>query len=100
MGAFYQLLQERKLRREEPERFPAGPLESFALSYRGWRRGLWTIIPRSNHHHEQVRQRALSKKGAMETKEKGAVAEMAEVSQAAQGDAPRSLVNTIARAVG
>ena len=52
--------QERRLRREEPERFPPGPLEDIALSYRSWRRGLWTIIPRGKHHHERVRYRAPS----------------------------------------
>ena len=96
IAAFYQLLQERKLRREEPERFPSGPLESFALSYRGWRRGLWTIIPRSNWHHEKVRQRALQK-GAMTE----GVTQAHVVLQAAE-ETPRtrSVIDAIARAAG
>lgn len=45
LSAAMQLWEERKVRQREPERFPPGPLEDAALSYRKWKRGNWSLIP-------------------------------------------------------
>ena len=59
LGALYQLLQERKLRRVEPERFPSGVIDSVAVSYRGWRRGQWHILPQTKWQQEASRKAAV-----------------------------------------
>ena len=61
VGAWYQILQERRVRRAEPERFPPGQVEALALSCRRWRRGLWHFFPRTAEQRSMRRLRRNSR---------------------------------------